>query len=105
MDKKVFLSGKITEDANYKDKFSRVETFFKNKGYIVLNPACLPEGLSTADYMRICFAMIDTSDAVVFIDDYDSNSGSSIEHDYCDYTKKEMLYIKALKFNDEEHTK
>ena len=51
----------------YKAKFEEAENFYKKKGYIVLNPAVLPSGMQPADYMRICFAMIDTADAVSFL--------------------------------------
>ena len=56
---------------------------------IVLNPAELPEGMEAADYMRICMAMIDVADAVVFLPDAKDSAGARLEKAYCEYVGKE----------------
>lgn len=60
---------------------------------VVLNPAVLPAGMAPADYMRICFAMIDTADAVMFIPDWEQSEGAKLEHQYCKYIGKPVLYM------------
>ena len=55
----------------------------------MLNPAELPEGMDQADYMRICFAMIDVADAVVFLPDAAESAGARLEMAYCEYIEKE----------------
>lgn len=85
---KVFISGKIAGDPNYKEKFADVQKYLEAEGYIVLNPSMLPQGLTNEEYMRICFAMIDTADAVAFIEGYDDSPGSMLELEYCKYTRK-----------------
>lgn len=68
---KIYIAGKITGDPNYKEKFSKMESeLLKIPGTAVINPAALPTGLEPADYARICFAMIDSSDIVVFAPNY-----------------------------------
>lgn len=86
---KVYIAGKITGDPGYQDKFLKAEILLHQRGYIVLNPAELPEGMSPADYMRICFAMIDTADAVVFLSDAAESAGARLEMAYCEYIGKE----------------
>lgn len=93
MKPKIFISGKITGDPMYKAKFAEAENFYKKKGYIVLNPAVLPSGMQLADYMRICFAMIDTADAVSFLPDFKQSAGADIEHAYCCYTDKNIRHF------------
>ena len=44
-----------------------------------------------ADYMRICFAMIDTADAIYLLKDWCSSFGAFIERDYAMYTGKSIL--------------
>ena len=39
----VYISGKITENPNYKEEFSTAEAFLKKHDYITLNPARLDE--------------------------------------------------------------
>ena len=64
---KIYIAGKITGDPGYRDKFAAAEIQLGWQGHTVLNPAELPSGMSREDYMRICFAMIDVADAVVFL--------------------------------------
>ena len=44
-----------------------------------------------ADYMRICFAMIDTADAIYLLKGWYSSSGASIERNYAMETGKSIL--------------
>lgn len=90
---KVYIAGKITGDPDYKRKFLLAHMEQKNEGHIVLNPAHLPEGMRSADYMRICFAMIDSADLVIFLPDWETSAGARIEHEYCRYTGKRMKML------------
>ena len=87
---KVYIAGKITGDPGYRDKFAAAEIQLGWQGTTVLNPAELPEGMAPADYMRICFAMIDVADAVVFLPDAAESAGARLEREYCKYVGKEM---------------
>ena len=88
---KIYIAGKITGEPNYKEKFDIAATSLEAQGHIVLNPAELPEGMLPADYMRICFAMIDTADAIYLLKGWHSSSGASIERNYAMYTGKSIL--------------
>lgn len=86
---KIYIAGKITGDPNYKDKFTNMESeLLKIPGTAVINPAALPTGLEPADYARICFAMIDSSDIVVFAPNYKKSQGALLEMQYCRYIQK-----------------
>lgn len=85
---KIYIAGKITGDRNYRRKFAEVASQYRDKGNIILNPAVLPLGMSAADYMRICLAMIDTADMVVFLPDWLNSRGASVELEYCNYICK-----------------
>ncbi|WP_417344296.1 DUF4406 domain-containing protein [Gemmiger sp.] len=85
---KVYIAGKITGDPGYRDKFAAAEIQLGWQGNTVLNPAELPEGMAPADYMRICFAMIDVADAVVFLPDAAESAGARLERAYCEYIGK-----------------
>ena len=86
---KIYIAGKITGDPGYRDKFAAAEIQLGWQGHVVLNPAELPEGMAPADYMRICFAMIDVADAVVFLPDAAESAGARLEMAYCEYIEKE----------------
>lgn len=87
---KIYIAGKVSGDPGYKDKFLKAEMQLRRCGYIVLNPAVLPEGMAPADYMHICFAMIDMADAVLFLQDAKDSAGARLERAYCEYIGKEM---------------
>lgn len=90
---KVYIAGKITGDPDYRCKFNAAKERLELMGDVVLNPATLPEGMQPADYMRICLAMIDTADLVVFLEDYTESRGAMLEHAWCEYTGKEIDYM------------
>ena len=83
---KIYIAGKITGDPDYKAKFEAAAEAYKKKGYTVLCPSWMPAGMQPADYMRICFAMIDTADVVAFLPGFSKSPGARLEAEYCFYT-------------------
>ena len=67
---KIYIAGKIAGDRRYRAKFREAAKALEAAGHVVLNPATLPDGLTDADYMRICMAMVDAADLAVFLPDY-----------------------------------
>lgn len=90
---KVYLAGKITGDPEYQKKFQAAKEQMEKEGHIVLNPAELPEGMSAADYMRVCIAMIDTADIIAFLPSWKISGGAKIERDLCRYIGKKIRYL------------
>lgn len=90
MQPKLYIAGKITGDPDYKAKFEAAAEAYKKKGYTVLCPSWMPAGMQPADYMRICFAMIDTADVVAFLPGYETSPGAQLELQYCLYTDKSV---------------
>lgn len=85
---KLYIAGKITGESDYKIKFAEAQREFEKQGYTVLNPTWMPQGMQPADYMRICFAMIDTADVVAFLPGFSQSPGARLEAEYCFYTDK-----------------
>lgn len=101
---KAYIAGKITGDSDYKKKFARAKKCLESEGFVVLNPAELPEGMRPADYMRICMAMMDSADVVAFLPDYKQSKGVRLEWAYCQYVGKQTMYLEQMAFykNEEE---
>lgn len=89
----VFIAGKIAGDENYKEKFQKAAEMLENEGFIVLNPAILPEGMTRGEYEQICMAMINVADTVLFLPDFDQSQGAMLELSYCIYADKEIGWI------------
>jgi len=90
--KVVYIAGKITGDDNYKEKFNAAEEHLKKSGYIVLNPAWLPNaGLEYEQYMRIGSKMLDEADAIYLIKDYKDSPGAIRELRQAVIQNKEIL--------------
>lgn len=76
---KIYISGKIAGDPDYKGKFARAAAQLERLGATVINPATAPEGLAKLDYMRICFAEMEAVDYVVFLPDWAESAGAKLE--------------------------
>lgn len=88
---KVYIAGKIAGDRRYRVKFREAAQAMEEVGHVVLNPAALPEGLTDADYMRICMAMVDLA---VLLPDYRESRGAMVEWAYCQRIGKDCaLYL------------
>ena len=93
---KIYIAGKITGDPNYKSKFNAAHLSIVYQYDVPVNPALLPAGLSKADYARICFAMIDTADKVMFLPDWQESPGARLEMEYCLYTGKDIEILPVI---------
>lgn len=89
---KIYIAGPITGVENYRHPFDIMEARLAEQGCQVLTPIVFPEGLTSADYMRMCFAMIDVAECVLFLEGWENSAGAQLEHQYCAYIGKPMIH-------------
>lgn len=77
--KKVYLAGKITGDPNYREKFAAAEKDLREQGYVVMNPAILPDGWEWEDYMSIGYEMMRACEIICFLPDWGDSTGTREE--------------------------
>lgn len=81
-------------ELHYREKFAAaVKKLEERAGVTVISPAVTPEGLKKADYMRICFAMLESADAAVFLPDWEDSPGAQLEKHWCEYVGKKMVFL------------
>lgn len=90
---KVYISGKITGDADYKKKFQNAENFLEAAGFEVFNPAKeTAPGKSWAFYMRNDIKQLVDCDAIFLLKDWEESKGAKLE-----YNLAQQLEIKIFK--------
>ena len=95
---KVYISGPISSRLDtYKAEFNAAAELVERAGFIPLNPATLPLGLESADYMRITLAMLDSADTVLLLDGWTQSSGAQLEEGLADYIGKTTMDLRHFK--------
>jgi len=99
---KIYLSGKITGDENYRQKFNCMTEKLKALGYAVFNPAILPDGFEYEDYMKIDLCALSTCDAIFLLDDWMDSPGAIREKNEADKFGLKIMTIYDLMITAEE---
>lgn len=93
---RIYISGAITNDDNYKQKFDNAEKNLINQGYKVINPSSLdtvlPSGLTYEEYMKIDFCLLDMCDAIYMLKGWENSCGANREYGYA--LAKDMIIEK-----------
>ena len=76
---KIYIAGKITGLDNFKENFDIAEEKLIKEGYAVMNPSVLNAGFEHYEYMRVCYAMMDTCDSVYFLRNWTDSKGAKME--------------------------
>lgn len=89
---KVYIAGKVRGLKNYREKFKEAEDKLKEKGYVILNPAKLPEGMDAEDYMKICIPMLEVADSIYLLNNWRNSEGAKVEKAYAELQGKKIIY-------------
>lgn len=90
MDRKkvIYIAGPVTGVENYWEPFERAQEAIEGRDFIALTPTWQPKGMSNEQYMRICLAMLDSADGVLFLPGWPRSKGATLERAYCQYIGK-----------------
>lgn len=79
--KRYYIAGPMTGYTNFnREAFNVMCDDLRKQGHIVLNPAVLPDGLTQAQYMDICLAMLRCVTHVMMLKGWQGSQGAKIEH-------------------------
>ena len=95
---KIYISGAITNNPNYKEDFERAEDYLQREypSADIINPALvnsfLPKSTTYEEYMKMCFCMLDMCDGIFMLKEWSKSCGSNRELGYSMAKKKTVFY-------------
>ena len=92
MRRSIYIAGPMKGIPDYKINFDAAEAYLTKKGWIVLNPAWIPQGLKMDSYMPICLTMLNAADAICVLAGSQHSHGARIEDDFAGYQGKTIYY-------------
>ena len=100
--KKIYLSGKISGDPHFKEKFAQKAKELTEKGFQVYNPTVHPDMFSWEEFMELDLLALSKCDSIYLLDDWKDSRGAKIEYDEAVRLGKEVLYDKERNKNIEQ---
>ena len=94
---KIYISGAITNNQNYKEDFERAEDYLQREypSADIINPALvnsfLPKSTTYEEYMRMSFCMLDMADAIYMLKTWNKSCGANRELGYA--MAKDMIIM------------
>lgn len=93
----VYIAGKISGDADYRQKFNEAQETLEKRGFAVMNPAWMPsEGFSYEAYIRIGKAMLKECSIFCLLPDWEESAGACNELQLAASLKKEIMYYSDM---------
>lgn len=78
--KVIYISGAVSSDKNFREKFDRAEKFLQSKGFTVVNPVKgEPDGKEWTYYMKKDIVKLMNCDCVYALSDCSKSKGARIE--------------------------
>ncbi|EIY4766799.1 DUF4406 domain-containing protein [Vibrio cholerae] len=98
----IYIAGPITTGGGTVEKnlarFHQAAQELDKQGYIVLNPATLPQGLDEEHYMDICCAMVRSADTLFMLKGWAHSDGANAEYALAVKYKKKTLFESEVDF-------
>ena len=82
---RIYISGPMTGDENYKSRFLKAEEELREKGHDVINPArvdALLHNASYEDYMKVDMFLLDMCDTIYMLKGWEKSCGANREYGY-----------------------
>ena len=97
----VYISGGITDVPDFKERFKKAEKHLTGLGFNVINPAGLQDNVTIGDfthydYMNFCIGLLELSDCVYFLDNWEQSDGAKSE-----MQQARLLKMKRVKEDEE----
>lgn len=90
---KIYIAGPMTGYEKFnRPAFNAASEKLTSQGHVVLNPATLPAGLSEAQYMDICLAMLRCAEGIYMLNEWEYSAGARAENAIAEKLELEIMY-------------
>ena len=90
---KIYIAGPMTGLVEFnRPAFMFTAAKLTGRGHVALNPAVLPDGLTQAQYMDICLAMLRCAHAIYLLDGWEKSAGARAEKALAEKLRLEIIY-------------
>lgn len=93
--KRLYLSGAITGNPDYKKQFAEAKEKYTRPGYVVVNPAESPldaDAFSWREFIRLDLVMLEMCDAIVMLPGHEKSKGALVELNFASLIGLEIIY-------------
>lgn len=100
---RVYISGQITGNENYKQQFKEAEEWLEKRGFEVINPADtftqkIEKSLNYKQLLILdCFILINMCDAIFMLHGWQNSNGAKTELTNAKATGKRIMYQDKFK--------
>lgn len=90
---KIYIAGPMTGLVEFnRPAFMFTAAKLTGRGHVALNPAVPPDGLTQAQYMDICLAMLRCAHAIYLLDGWENSAGARAEKALAEKLRLEIIY-------------
>ena len=91
-----YISGAISSDPHYREKFANAQMVLESLGYYVISPTMIPPILTYDEHMNIDIPMVLAADTLCLFADWKESGGAPVERDLAMKNGKRIIYYKGV---------
>ena len=92
----VYISGAISSDPNYQEKFASAQMVLESLGYHVISPTMIPPYLAEDEHMDIDIVLVSVCDTLCLLPDWTKSNGSHTEYEHASDNRKRIILYAGI---------